>query len=78
VGWGNWARAGCFVIIGMPIEYDLHQPANAHWIPAYQMTRSRPTWGGEARTFASTRDAVLFVMTELPERDRGSADRDGR
>jgi hypothetical protein len=55
----------------MTTEPDLGQQADVYWLSADAMPRGG--WAFEKGKFATVRDAVLFVMMALPERDRGSA-----
>jgi hypothetical protein len=51
----------------------LDRPADAHWMPADQIPKARPDWGGHERHFESLRRAVDFVMQELTIAGRANA-----
>jgi hypothetical protein len=53
-------------------DYDLDQPADVHWIPVDLMP-PQEIGGGKEVHFATLREAVWFVMEDLPSRDRMSA-----
>jgi hypothetical protein len=56
----------------MSYDYDLEQPADVHWIPVDLMP-PQEIGGGKETRFATLREAVWFVMEDLPQRDRVSA-----
>jgi hypothetical protein len=56
----------------MTYDYDLEQPADVHWIPVDLMP-PQEIGGGKELHFATLREAVWFVMEDLPPRDRASA-----
>jgi len=53
------------------VKLDL--PADVHWMPADEVPKSRPDWGGHERHFESLRRAVDFVMQELTTAGRANA-----
>jgi hypothetical protein len=57
----------------MTTERDLEQRADVYWFPADHIPACGAAYGGERKMFATLREAVLFVMTELPEGDRDTA-----
>jgi len=52
------------------VKLDL--PADAHWIPADEISQAAPDWDGHARHFGSLRRAIDFVMQELTIADRAN------
>jgi hypothetical protein len=56
----------------MTYDYDLEQPADVHWIPV-DLVPPQEIGGGKELHFATLREAVWFVMEDLPPRDRASA-----
>jgi hypothetical protein len=56
----------------MSYDYDLEQSANVHWIPVDLMP-PQEIGGGQERHFATLREALWFVMEDLPPRDRVGA-----
>ena len=56
----------------MSYDYDLEQPADVIWIPVDLMP-PQELGGGNRLHFTTLREAVWFVMEDLPPRDRATA-----
>jgi hypothetical protein len=52
------------------VKHDM--PADVRWIPADQVSDTRPEWGGHERHFECLRSAVDFVMHDLTIADRAN------
>jgi hypothetical protein len=53
-------------------KISLDQSADAFWIPVDHIP-PKGIGGGEQRHFSTLTNAVLFIMKDLPPRDRGTA-----
>jgi hypothetical protein len=56
----------------MTEDYDLEQPVAVHWVPV-DLVPPQEIGGGNERRFATLREAIWFIMEDLPPRDRANA-----
>jgi hypothetical protein len=54
------------------LEVDFDEPANAMWMSEVA-GQEESRWGGPTKRFGSLREAIVFVMEELDQRDRETA-----